>query len=143
MKYCIVLAIIIASCTGCNKNEPDIDSQKVKAWVRPAMEGGNSAAYFSYTNSEDRADTLISIKTSVSSNVQIHESFQTDDGMMGMRERDKIILQPGEQLILEPGGLHVMIMHLNQSIQSSDSVEMIIKWKVAGIDTLMLYSSLK
>ena len=140
MKYTVILLLIFVTACG-NKKEDETPSGSLDAedrWVRPAMSGGNTTAYFSYTNTLDVSDTLQSMESNAASEVQVHESYRTEDGMMGMREIEEIILKAGEILRLEPGGFHMMLIDLNVDIRPEDSVSIILNWKIAGRDTLRL-----
>lgn len=140
MKDAVILLLIFVTACG-NKKEDETPSKSFDSqyhWVRPVMSGGNTTAYFSYTNSLDVTDTLQSIESDVASEVQIHESYRTEDGMMGMREIEEIILKAGEILRLEPGGFHMMLIDLHDDIRPEDSVSIILNWKIAGRDTLRL-----
>lgn len=143
MKYFIfsgflTLAIMFFSCSQAEKNEK-LSAQKADpSWIRPTAKGGITAAYLNYTNEQNVADTLISISSPVSPNIMIHESYSSDQGMKGMKEINEVILQSGEQLDLEPGGMHVMITDLTKPIQLGDTVMLVFNWKVAGLDTLHL-----
>ncbi|WP_428235862.1 copper chaperone PCu(A)C [Gracilimonas sp.] len=108
--------------------EPDV----IKERVRPAASGGTSAAYFVYTNSLDKADTLRSVEADFADMVQVHESYETEDGMMGMREQKEVVVQPGQEIRFRQGGLHIMLMGLNQELQAGDSVAVRLKFAEAG-----------
>lgn len=106
--------------------------QGVQERVRPAASGGTSAAYFVYQNKFDKPDTLISVSSEVSSLTQIHESYKSEDGMMGMREQKEVVISSGEKLIFKQGGLHIMLIDLQEDLNSGDSVAVELEWKVAG-----------
>lgn len=94
------------------------------AWARPGSEGGTSAAYFLITNFEDEADTLRSVQSDVAQLVEVHESYQQDNHMVGMREADEVVIPANTTVKFEQGGLHVMLMQLNQNLSDGNAFEL-------------------
>lgn len=131
----VVFGVILASaCTNKKANESQMQpgQEAVEERVRPAASGGTSAAYFSYTNSLNKADTIIAVQADFAGIAQIHESYETEDGMMGMREQKELIVQPGEEIQFKQGGLHVMLMQLNRELAAGDSVTISLRFSQAG-----------
>jgi copper(I)-binding protein len=112
-------------------NNNDSES-KIENWARPGAKGQMSGAYFVYTNNLPVPDTLISVQSINAKMTQIHESYTTDDGLSGMREKKQLIIQPSEKLTLKQGGLHLMLMDLNQKLSSSDTVDVSLNFSQAG-----------
>ncbi|MEX0845387.1 MAG: copper chaperone PCu(A)C, partial [Balneolaceae bacterium] len=133
----IILCGLMAftSCTS-EKNESTNKAEetdlKAAERVRPASSGGTTVAYFSYTNELTIADTLISVNSTVAGMTQVHESYETEDGMMGMREQKNIIVDGGETLIFKQGGLHIMLMQLNRNLSEGDTVEVDLMFARSG-----------
>ena len=133
--------ILISACSTHKKDAGEgngDEAERMEERVRPAASGGTSAAYFSYTNSLQKADTVLAVNTGFSGMAQIHESYETEEGMMGMRERLGLIVQPGEEIVFEQGGLHVMLMGLNQDLNVGDSVTINIDFAQAGLISKVL-----
>lgn len=134
MKITVLFGIVLGLFFGCTtkkSNEISADS-KIEAWARPGAQGQMSGAYFVYENQQPVADTLISVKSPVAKMTQIHESYTTEDGLAGMREMTQIIVQADEKLILQQGGLHVMLMGLNKDLVVADSVQVSLLFSQAG-----------
>lgn len=91
-----------------------------------------SGAYFIYKNPLSIADTLISVYSPQAMMTQIHESYTTEDGLAGMREKAEIIVQAKQNITLKQGGLHVMLMNLKTDLQEPDSVTISLIFKQAG-----------
>lgn len=130
-----LMAVLISAvaCSSENKSAPESDLKIQEEGVRPAALGGNSAAYFSYTNELEIPDTLLSVQTTFAGMSQVHESYKTEDGMMGMKERNHLIVEPGAELSFEQGGLHIMLMNLKEKLNSGDSVIVTLHFSQAGI----------
>lgn len=96
--------------------------------------GPNAALYFTATGS-GRQDALISVKTDVASETQLHESVIDDGGTMSMRPLDSIPVDASAGVVLEPGGFHVMLLDVDR-LEVGDLVEVTINWDQAGPQTI-------
>lgn len=122
--------LIFSTCT--DKDHASVQENEFIERVRPVEQSGTSAAYFLYENELMNPDTLLSITSNVSDLVQVHETYKTDDGMMGMRERKTIVVEAGEVVKFEQGGLHVMLINVEKSLAEGDSVQLEMVWAQAG-----------
>ena len=98
-------------------------------WVK-AGEEGMTSAFGTLTNDTDRDLVLIGARTEASAHVELHET--TDDGSGGMSMQEKeggFPLAAGEQLVLEPGGHHLMLMDLTAPLLPGDEVELILEFE--------------
>lgn len=101
-------------------------------WARPGTEGQNSAVYLTIHNGTATADTLLNISSDVTDSAEIHESIQSDDGTTSMRPAGQQIVDEAEQLRLEPGGLHIMLMDLTQNLEVNDSLTVSLEFARVG-----------
>lgn len=106
------------------------------AWARPGREGGVSAVYMNILNGTSEADTLVSLSSPVAGMAEVHETYEQEEGMMGMRPADTVIAPARDYLPLEPGGLHVMLMQLNRVLTEGDSLKFTVNFAKAGQMTL-------
>lgn len=124
--------LFFLSCTSEQSNQPpeenlqiDLPSDGIEienVWARPGREGGTTAIYMTILNGSSETDTLISLSSPVSGMAEIHETYE-EEGMMGMRSAETVIVPARGILSLEPGGLHVMLMQLNRALAEGDSIE--------------------
>ncbi|HKK25225.1 MAG TPA: copper chaperone PCu(A)C [Gracilimonas sp.] len=130
----ILISLSFIGCNSGNKTEPVLESEEapVDQRIRPAAAGGTSAAYFTYTNTLAEADTIVGVSSSIAALTQIHETYETEGGMMGMREKTNILVQPAETVIFKQGGLHVMLMQLQEDLSLGDSVSVLLNLVKAG-----------
>lgn len=112
-----------------SKTQPTSENQN---WARPGIQGQMSGAYFTYKNPLSVSDTLISVESPQAMMAQIHESYTTEDGLAGMREKKEIIIAPGAELVLKQGGLHVMLMDLKNNLSENDSVNVLLTFTQSG-----------
>lgn len=81
----------------------------------------NTAAFFTITNPDAKAWTIVRVTTSVAEHVEIHR-HEHKNGMMAMREVDALTVEPQSSLQFAPGGLHLMLIGLQQPLREDDRV---------------------
>lgn len=106
------------------------------AWARPGTEGGMSAVYFRIENGTAAADTLDAVRSDAADAVEMHESFDADDGTRGMRPVDAVPVPAGWQVAFAPGGLHVMLIQLNRELEVGDSLVVDLEFAQDGIRSM-------
>ena len=143
MKRLLLLFLILFFLISCGKNSEHKNSKthltsENQNWARPGIQGQMSGAYFIYKNPLSVSDTLISVESPQAMMAQIHESYTTEDGLAGMREKKEIIIAAGEELALRQGGLHVMLMNLKDNLSENDSVQVSLTFTQSGKITFTL-----
>ena len=137
----VVLASLGASCGDSRPGTPDLAVRD--AWVRPATlpetpEGPpiNSAAYLVVENRGGASDRLLAVEFSGASMAELHESFVDSSGVARMRRVEAVDVPAGEDVRLEPGGLHVMLMGLRAPLVKGDSVDLVLRFEDSGERTV-------
>jgi copper(I)-binding protein len=91
-------------------------------WVK-AADSGMSAAFGEITNSGSEDVTVVSVTTPASTTLELHETVENESGSMVMREKDGGFTVPaGGDLVLAPGGNHIMLMDLVEPVVAGDEV---------------------
>jgi periplasmic copper chaperone A len=82
-----------------------------EAWSRQPAEGqAVTAVYGVVTNNTDVDVTIVDATTSVTDDVELHETLMGDDGTMKMQEKDGGFVVPaGGEFVFESGGPHIML----------------------------------
>ena len=120
---CVLALLFLLS--GCAA--PATEGVEIReAWSRPASQGGNGAVYFVIRSSE--ADELIGVASDVADAVEMHESKMNGD-VMEMQQLKSILLNAGEQVTFEPGGLHIMLIGLKQDLKVGDEFGITLHFK--------------
>lgn len=140
------LLISFLSCAGEGDQEqpevvqvfelPDEGIEITEARARPASANGVSAIYLNVLNGSSAADTIVSLSSPAAGMVEIHETYEREEGMMGMRPAETVVVPSEDALVLKPGGLHVMLMQLNRELSEGDEVELIVEFTNAGEITI-------
>ncbi len=131
--------------TGCQSDdEATGDSELVTgegitiedAWARPGSEGRMSAGYFTIINYENESDTLTGVSSDVAQLTEIHESYELEGGMMGMREVSELIIPAHSTVNFEPGGLHIMFIQLTEPLVAGKALELTLVFSNSGEITI-------
>lgn len=101
-------------------------------WARIAAPGVPVAAgYALILNRGAAADELLAASSPLAARIEIHATSMTG-GVMRMREIEAVSLPAGGRVVLAPGGLHLMIMGVEQSLKVGDSLPIILRFRRAG-----------
>ncbi|WP_193103820.1 copper chaperone PCu(A)C [Brachybacterium sp. FME24] len=93
-------------------------------WVKAAEEG-MTAAFGTLVNGTGADLVLIAVTTPATERVELHETTADGSGGMSMQEKEGGFEIPaGEELVLEPGGNHIMLMDLPQPLLPGDEMEL-------------------
>jgi hypothetical protein len=91
-------------------------------WVK-AAESGMTAAFGQLENPTDQDVTITAASSTAATAMELHEVVDKD-GEMVMQPVDGGFTVPADdQLLLEPGGYHLMFMGLTGPIEAGDEVE--------------------
>jgi len=97
-----------------------------------------AGGFLSLTNTGTVEDRLISATSPISQQTQIHE-MSVENDVMRMRELpDGLVIPPGETVVLEPGGFHLMFMGLTAPVAEGDVVPVTLTFEQAGTITIEL-----
>ena len=138
MKTTISLSIVLLAITialvGCtNSSKLSI----FEPWARPATTGDNSAVYFMVENPTNQEDSLVNVRSQVADAAEVHLSMVSDSGVASMEPQGIVQFAPNSQVEFAPGGLHVMLIRLNQDLFEGDVVELVLEFERAGEITIM------
>ncbi len=129
----LVLMAVMAAVAGCRGGQgPTISVEE--PWVRATvMADGVSAAYMTIRNTGREDDALVGAMTPVSQMTELHEMVMEGD-IMRMRPiaGQRLVIPAGGQVELKPGGLHIMLMGLQQTLEPGTSVELTLRFEKAG-----------
>lgn len=104
----------------------------VSPWSRAtAPRARAGAAFMTITNSGSVDDRLIAAASPVSGITELHTHTMVD-GIMRMREVSAIELPAGGEAALQPGGLHVMFMGLEQTLVAGEMFPLKLTFENAG-----------
>lgn len=93
-------------------------------WVK-AVDSGMSAGFGTLTNTGASDAVLTSTASNISSDMELHVTGPDEDGQMVMSPQEGgFLIAPGDTLVLEPGGDHIMFMDIQEPVGPGDTVEL-------------------
>ena len=96
-----------------------------EAWVRATVPGQKATGAFMELTAKDDA-VLVAASSPVAEAVEIHE-MQLDDNIMRMRLVPRLDLPAGKSVEFRPGGYHVMLLDLKETLRRGDIVPVTLK----------------
>jgi copper(I)-binding protein len=127
-----IILIILLALSACSADQP-LTVREV--WARPGIAEGNSGVFFTISNPTSHADRLLSAESDIANAVELHKTTMTD-GIMQMTPQEYVEIPAGEQVIFQPGDLHVMLIGLHDQLNVGDSFELTLSFEIAGQITL-------
>lgn len=121
-KASVIIAslALLVSASGCASEQLEISD----SWVRSSdmSSSGGMTGMFMEINNPTSSDITLIGGSSDAGMVEIHETVMADDGMQMQEINGGIEIPSGGTVVLQPGGLHVMIMNLNSDVLAGDEV---------------------
>lgn len=103
----------------------------VDPWVRASLGNAPNSVAYMRLETEGAPDRLVGAETPVAERVGLHTHLM-EDGVARMRPIDAIEVAPGAPTVLEPGGLHLMLMGLTQRLEVGAAVPLTLAFEDAG-----------
>lgn len=115
------LPLLLAACFAPAFVQADDDSLAFSgAWIREAPPASPVMAGYVSIENKGKGEVLIDgVESNQFGNAQIHE-MRESNGMMRMRPVRQLQLEPDQVLVLEPGGLHLMLMSPTAPLKAGD-----------------------
>jgi copper(I)-binding protein len=99
-------------------------------WARESVTR-TGVVYLRVHNDGDSDDRLIGVASEVADKAQLHAS-EMQDGVMRMRPVEALLVPAHGEAVLEPGGLHVMLMGLGDPLVEGNSLPLTLHFEQAG-----------
>ena len=108
------------------------------AYARAVPPGqSNSASFMMLSNGSATDHALVAAESSVSRVTELH-THTMSEGMMKMRQVEKIDIPANGKTQLQPGGLHVMLIGLTQDLTPDDQVSLTLTFEDGSKRTLVV-----
>ncbi|MBK8294778.1 MAG: copper chaperone PCu(A)C [Solirubrobacterales bacterium] len=146
----IVVAGTLAACGGSDDEKLEISD----VWSRTsAVSQENGAVYMTIKSPVDDRLVKASVSTSIGAKTEIHETVTSGseteggegqeamkpgdgemggDAMMSMRPVSAVDLPAGQDVVLAPGGYHIMILELAKPLQIGETFPVTLTLETAG-----------
>lgn len=90
-----------------------------------------AAAYFTAANHGEQADTLVGVAAAGASSASLHRSVEEGERVT-MQMLERVGIEPGDSLVLEPGGTHLMLVGLTRAPHPGDTMRVTLRFAHAG-----------
>lgn len=123
----LALGLGIALASGAASAGSAADAMQVSGLYARAIPPGqpNSAAFLTLKNTDSSTHALVAGESSAAKIVELH-THTMDGGMMRMRPVEKIEVPAGEQVKLQPSGLHVMLIGLDHQLMPGEEIDLVL-----------------
>ena len=127
------LALTAASFITANSHAEDAALKITGAWAKAMLPGQPvGGGYLTIENTGAEADRLVSVTSSASPDIEIHEMKMEGD-VMKMRELpDGLEVPAGGKVELKPGGFHLMFMAVAEPFKEGGTVKVTLRFEKAG-----------
>ena len=123
----LVVALVLTACGSSSSSSGSGGITLKDAWVKSAS-SGMTAAFVTIVNDGD-ADVLVSATTKASDMTQLHEMVMKDGAMVMQEKKEGIAVPAKGEVVLEPGGNHIMLMKITGPIKAGDTVAFTLTFK--------------
>lgn len=112
---CLMLSVSPAWITGAHAQ----DSLTVeRPWARASIGTSRpTAVYLTLINRGNQPESLDSLHTPIADRAEVHQTVNKD-GIIRMVPVGELSLPAGERIEFAPGGLHIMLLDLRQTLES-------------------------
>jgi copper(I)-binding protein len=108
----------------------------IDPYVRAVPPGQTvSAAFLQLENKSAETRYVVNATSPVSNVVELH-SHVHENGMMKMRQIDSIEIPANGKAVLEPGGLHIMLIGLHDALKIDQKVSITLEFKNGTSQTI-------
>jgi len=106
--------------------------QITEPWARespPTMTNG--AVYMTLTNTGSETDRLLEGSGEVAETIELHTHIM-ENHVAKMRKVESIEVATGQPTVLQPGGLHIMLIGLKQPLTAGQTFPLTLRFEKAG-----------
>lgn len=129
----LMAALALIALHGCGQtHSPPVTVRD--AWSPAAPPGAAVVAVYGELIAR-RDDVLIRITTPMADTVELHATSE-ENGMMKMRPVTRLELKAGIPVQLAPGGMHLMVMGVRESIAAGGEIPLTFEFEQAGTVTI-------
>lgn len=96
------------------------------------LAGGNGAIYFTVMNGTTQADRLVAVESDIAESTTMHESINENNVVRMEARPDGFALPAGGSVELAPGGKHVMLMNLKQTLVEGEHFTITLRFEHAA-----------
>jgi copper(I)-binding protein len=144
----LVALLILVGVTACPAEDAEPKIEVSEVWARPGVMGeggmgmghqaGTGAVFMTLDNQGRESDRLLSARTDVAQVVEIHETTIEGDVARMQQVTGGIKIPAQDQIVLKPGGYHVMLIGLLHNLAVGDRFLLTLTFEKSGDVTLQV-----
>lgn len=119
MKHHVSLFLIVLLLAACSKQSLSINDAYVRA---PVADRDVTAAFMTIVNDSETDNALLTASSPAAEKVELHQHTHSD-GMMRMRQVERIEIPAQASAVLEPGGYHMMLTGIKPELREQESID--------------------
>ena len=108
----ILIPYQIAWSNDFKKNTIEVSNPYI---YKPFVGARSAAGYLIIRNNAHKELNLLQVSTALG-RAMLHKTTTTDDGIVKMEHLMEVNIPAGDELIMQPGGIHVMIMGISRPL---------------------------
>ena len=110
----------------------EVSTKVTNAWARPSAKGHNSSVYMIIANEDlTEQDELVAVECDKAEKTELHNNVNVN-GIFEMVPIDNLVIPAGRTVYFQPGGLHVMLMNLKETLMEGQSFNITLTFKKFG-----------
>ncbi len=119
MRHCATFFLIALLTTACARQPLSV----IDAYVRaPVADRDVTAAFMTIENNSETDNALVAASSPAAKKVELHQHTHSD-GMMRMRQVERIETPAQASAALEPGGYHMMLIGIQPELREQETIE--------------------
>ncbi len=132
--FAVGALLAIVGSAGASAHETTIGALTISSPFTRATPPGApvGGGYMTITNSGTEADRLIGGSTDFADAVEIHRMIMDGDVIKMRRVEDGLEIPAGGEVVLKPGGLHLMFRKLNEPLRQGETHTVRLMFEKAG-----------
>ncbi|MCQ8184547.1 copper chaperone PCu(A)C [Parvularcula maris] len=136
MRHLVLIFAASLLLVACSAEDTNAQGEAQEGFIRlPAEGAGMTAGYL--TVEVEEADILTGVSVEGVARTEMHISFE-EDGINRMRRVEGFEVSPGEPLVLEPRGKHLMLIGIDEAMKEGESREVTLTFESGRSQTVEL-----
>lgn len=115
-----ILTLAMLFSLACNSQKSEVITENVVVRKPPA--GARVTGVFMTLKNNTGMDiALVGAQSNIANVTEVHESYN-DNGIARMRRLEQIPIPAGGELVMQPGGFHIMLIELKRELLENEEI---------------------
>lgn len=96
-------------------------------WLRQSVPGAeNGAGFGTLRNTGNEDIVIVAAYSNAATDVELHRHIH-QDGQMAMEQIEALSIPAGDEVKMQPGGYHLMLMQLHQPLEPNQEYQIVLR----------------